>query len=134
MTASVPAGWTIEENEVQRPNEVESKWIDPANAEDYLLIDAHQATHLSPEQDAAPVHASTEQTDGYREIYYGGGDLTGVDSWMWIFELPEAERIDYFFERCTNTFGVLGSANAAGFAELRSMFRAVAESVQSTCR
>jgi hypothetical protein len=134
MTASIPVGWTIEENEVRKPDEVESKWTDPADTSDYLLIDEHQATHLTPEQDAAPVHASTEQTSGYREVYYGGGDLTGVDSWMWVFELPEAERIDYFFERCTNTFGVLGSASAADFGQLKSTFRAVAQSVQSTCR
>jgi hypothetical protein len=134
MTASVPAGWKIEESEAQKPNEVESKWIDPANQNDYLLIDERPSNHLTPEQDAAPVHASTEQTPGYREIYYGSGDLTGIDSWMWVFELPEAERIDYFFERCTNAFGVLGSASAASFGELRSTFRATAQSVQSTCR
>jgi hypothetical protein len=134
MTASIPVGWKIEESEVQEPDEVESKWIDPADPNYYLLIDEHQATHLTPEQDAAPVHASTNKTGGYREVYYGNGDLTGVSSWMWVFELPEAERIDYFFERCTNTFGVLGSANAAAFGSLRSTFRAVAQSVRSTCR
>jgi zinc-ribbon domain len=134
MTASIPAGWTIEESEVQKPSEVESKWSNPGDAADYLLIDERAATHLAPEQDAAPVHASTEQTSGYREIYYGTGDLTGVDSWMWVFELPAAERIDYFFERCTDTFGVLGSTSAAGLGQLRSTFRTVAQSVQSTCR
>lgn len=134
MTASVPVGWAIEESEVQKPDEVESKWIDPADQDDYLLIDERQANHLTPEQDAAPVHASTSQTPGYREIYYGSGDLAGVDSWIWVFELPEAERVDYFFERCTNSFGVLGSASAAGFRELQSTFRAVAQSVQSRCR
>ncbi len=134
MTVSIPAGWAIEESEVQKPNEVESKWTNPADADEYLLIDERQATHLSPEQDAAPVHASTEQTGGYREIYYGAGDLTGVNSWMWVFQLPEAERIDYFFEKCTNTFGVLGSTSPGRFGELRSTFRAVAQSVESTCR
>ncbi len=134
MTASIPAGWTVEESEVQKPAEVESKWSNPADADEYLLIDEHQATHLSPEEDAAPVHASTEQTSGYHEIYYGPGDLTGVNSWMWVFQLPEAERIDYFFEKCTNTFGVLGSTSTNRFGRLRPTIRAVAQSVQSTCR
>jgi hypothetical protein len=134
MSASIPVGWKIEENEVQKPDEVESKWTNPADPNDYLLIDERQATHLTPEQDAAPVHASTDQTTGYREIYYGSGDLTGVGSWMWVFELPEAERIDYFFERCTSTFGVLGSASPAAFGALRSTFRVVTQSVRSTCR
>jgi hypothetical protein len=134
MTASIPAGWKAEESEARKSEEVESKWTDPAETNDYLLIDERQATHLSPEQDAAPVHASTEQSRGYREIFYGAGDLTGVDSWMWMFQLPEAERIDYFFERCTNAFGVLGSSNAADFEQLRPMFRAIAQSVRSTCR
>lgn len=133
MTASIPADWKIEENEAKKPEEVESKWANPAEPNDYLLIDERRATHLSPKQDAAPVHASTEQTSGYREIYYGAGDLSRVDSWMWVFKLPEAERIDYFFERCTNAFGVLGSASAADFAQLRPTFRAIAQSVQSTC-
>jgi hypothetical protein len=135
ITASIPAGWTIDENEVQKPGEVESKWSNPADTADYLLIDERPATHLTPEQDAAPVHASTEQTSGYHEIYYGAGDLTGVDSWMWVFELPEAERIDYFFEKCSSTFGVLGSTGTDNFGQLRSTFRAVAQSVgSSTCR
>jgi hypothetical protein len=134
ITASVPAGWVIEENEVQKPSEVESKWSNPADAADYLLIDEHSATHLTPEQDAAPVHASTEQTSGYHEISYGAGDLTGIDSWTWVFELPEAERIDYFFEKCSNTFGVLGATTPNRFDQLRSTFRTIAQSVQSTCR
>jgi hypothetical protein len=135
ITASIPAGWAIDENEVQKPSEVESKWSNPADAADYLLIDERPATHLTPEQDATPVHASTEQTSGYHEIYYGAGDLTGVDSWMWVFELPEAERIDYFFEKCSSTFGVLGSTGTDGFGQLRSTFRTVAQSVgSSTCR
>ncbi len=133
ITASVPAGWVIDENEVQKPSEVESKWSNPADADDYLLIDEHHATHLTPEQDAAPVHASTEQTSGYHEISYSAGDLTGIDSWMWVFELPEAERIDYFFEKCSNTFGVLGATTPNRFDQLRPTFRAVAQSVQSTC-
>ncbi len=134
MTASIPVSWKIEESEVQKPGEVESKWTNPANPNDYLLIDERHATHLTPEQDAAPVHASTDQTSGYREIYYGAGDLAGVGSWMWVFAIPEAERIDYFFERCTNSFGVLGSASPAAFGSLRPTFRAIAQSVQSTCR
>jgi hypothetical protein len=135
ITASIPAGWAIDENEVQKPSEVESKWSNPADTADYLLIDERPATHLTPEQDAAPVQVSTEQTSGYHEIYYGAGDLTGVDSWMWVFELPEAERIDYFFEKCSSTFGVLGSTGTDSFGQLRSTFRAVAQSVgSSTCR
>ncbi len=133
MTASIPAGWTVAEREVQKPGEFESKWLDPSDPAAYVLIDEHQATHLAPAQDAAPVHASTEQSSGYREIYYGSGDLAAIDSWMWVFELPEAERIDYFFEQCTNTFGVLGSAGRGNFAQLRPTFRAVAQSVRSTC-
>jgi hypothetical protein len=134
ITASVPTGWVIDENEVQKPSEVESKWSNPADAADYLLIDEHPATHLTPEQDAAPVHASTEQTSGYHEIYYGAGDLRGIDSWMWVFELPKTERIDYFFEKCSNTFGVLGATTLNRFDQLRPTFRDVAQSVQSTCR
>jgi hypothetical protein len=133
MTASIPTGWTLSEDEVQKPGYLESKWISTADPTDYLLIDISPATHLTPEQDAAPVHTATSTSAGYRELYYGTGDLLGAPSWMWVFQLPEAERIDYFFENCTNTFGVLGSSGAERFATDRPMFRAVARSVRSRC-
>ncbi|HEY3758489.1 MAG TPA: hypothetical protein VGL37_01915 [Solirubrobacteraceae bacterium] len=134
MTASIPTGWKIQESESQKPGYVESKWTDPHDTAAYLLIDESPATHLTPAEDAAPVHADTERTRGYREVYYGTGDLASVDSWMWIFELPAAERIDYFFERCSDTFGVLGSASPEDFRQLRPALRAFAQSVHSVCR
>jgi hypothetical protein len=134
MSAEIPVGWRITEREVQKPGYLESKWTNPANTADYLLIDMSPVTHLTPAEDAAPVHTGTEQTRGYREITYGPGDLLGVGSWMWVFEVPTSERIDYFFERCTNTFGVLGSTTPARFDRLRTTFREVAQSVQPACR
>lgn len=133
MRASTPVGWSLQEREVQKQGYIESKWTSPADAEEYLLIDESPATHLTPEQDAKPVHASTEQTSGYHEIYYGPGDLVGIDSWMWVFQLPNVERVDYFFESCTNAFGVLGSTSTSNFARLKPTFRASAQSVESSC-
>jgi hypothetical protein len=134
MSAQIPAGWTTTENEVPKPGYVESRWTNPASSADYLLIDMSPATHLTPEQDAASVHRGTKETRGYEEISYGPGDLFGVGSWMWVFRVPASERIDYFFERCTNTFGVLGSTTPSRFGRLRTTFRAVAQSVQPVCR
>ena len=74
-----------------------------------------------------------EQANDYRELTYGPGDLQNVSSWMWIFEHDGSERIDYFFETCSNTIAVLGSAEPARFPTLRSTFREVAESVRSKC-
>jgi hypothetical protein len=134
MSAQVPAGWIIQENEAQKSGYIESKWTNPANSADYVLIDESPATRLTPEQDAAPVHKTLQEASGYREISYGPGDLTGIDSWMWLFMISGDERVDYFFEKCTNTFGVLGSTSPSRFGQLRSTFRAVTQSVQSTCR
>jgi hypothetical protein len=121
------------EDETQKEGYVESKWRNPANAGDTALIDAGRAPHLSLQQDAAPVHEALTKEQGYQEIYYGPGDLTGVASWMWVFRVSGDERIDYFFEKCTNGFAVLGSTVPGRFNQLRGTFRAVAQSVQSTC-
>ena len=71
---------------------------------------------------------------GYQEISYGPGDLSGVDSWRWIFRISGDERIDYFFSQCTSDFGVLGSTIPSRFNQLLATFKAVAESVQATCQ
>jgi hypothetical protein len=136
ITASIPAGWAIDENEVQKPGYIESKWTNPADTSDYLLIDESPATkNLTLEQDASSVHQALQESSGYQQIFYGPGDLTGVESWMWIFQISGDQRIDYFFNRCTGGFGVLGSTTISQFGQLRATFRSVAQSVESsTCR
>jgi hypothetical protein len=135
FTASIPAGWTIDENEVQKPGYIESKWTNPADTADYLLIDESPATrNLTLEQDASSVHQALQEASGYHQLFYGPGDLTGVESWMWIFRISGDQRIDYFFNRCTSGFGVLGSTLTSRFSQLRATFRNVARSVQVSCR
>jgi hypothetical protein len=133
FSAAIPTGWTLGEDELQKPKEVESTWISSANPSDFLLIDVHSPTHLTPEQDAAPVHRDLEESGDYIQLYYGSGDLTGVSSWMWIFRHAGSERVDYFFETCANSIAVLGSTTPARFDQLRGTFRAVAQSVRSNC-
>jgi hypothetical protein len=133
MSAEIPAGWRIEEDEVHKTGYIESRWTNPANSADYLLIDVSPQTHLTPEQDAAPVHRSLQEAAGYREISYSAGDLPGVNSWRWEFTISGDRRVDYFFEKCTNTFGVLGSTSTARFDQLSKTFQVVSRSVQSTC-
>jgi hypothetical protein len=134
ISAEVPTGWRMTENEATKSGYVESKWIDPAGSGDYTLIDASAATTgLTLEQDAVPVHSALRQESDYHEVAYRTGDLSGVNSWMWIFEISGDERIDYFFNRCATGFAVLGSSPTARFAELKATFRAVAQSVQAAC-
>lgn len=133
FTARVPSGWTLIEAEMHKEGYVESKWRNPANPSDTVLIDAGPAPHLSLQQDAAPVHEALLKEQDYQELYYGSGDLTGLASWMWIFRASGNQRVDYFFEDCTNGFGVLGSTLPGRFNQLRGSFRAIAQSVQSTC-
>jgi hypothetical protein len=132
-SAEIPAGWHQVEDEVLRPSETESRWHAPGSENDYLLIDSHPPTHLIPEEDAAPVHADLEKAPSYREIYYGPGDLTGITSWMWVFNVEGSERIDYFFETCRKTMAVLGSTEQGHFDQSRPIFRAVAQSVRAHC-
>jgi hypothetical protein len=132
-SAEIPAGWNQVEAETQRPSETESRWQAPGEKNEYLLIDTHKRTHLTPEQDAQPVHEDLEKAAGYKEIYYGPGDLSGIATWMWVFDAEGSERIDYFFETCRKAMAVLGSAGPDHFDQSRPTFRAVAQSVQAHC-
>jgi hypothetical protein len=133
FSVEVPSGWTQEENDVQKPAEVESTWHRSGSSEPYVLIDVHAPTHLTPQQDAEPVHKTLEEAGGYRQIYYGAGDLASHTAWMWVFEDDGGERIDYFFETCSNVIAVLGVASPESFQTLRTTFRDVAQSVRSDC-
>lgn len=133
FSVEVPSGWVQEGDEVVKPIEVENTWHQPGGSEPSVLIDVHAPTHLTPQQDAEPVHQSLEEASGYRQIYYGEGDLSSHTAWMWIFEHEGSERIDYFFETCSNVIAVLGAASPESFATLRSTFRDVARSVRSDC-
>lgn len=133
FSANVPAGWRIEENEASRSGSVESTWHDPANTRDSLLIDASPATDRTLQEDAAPVQQELLGEPGYQELYYGPGDLGGVESWMWVWRIGTYQRIDYFFDRCSTDFAALGSSSPGRFDHLRSMFRSVAQSVRAKC-
>ncbi|MFI4990112.1 MAG: zinc-ribbon domain-containing protein [Solirubrobacterales bacterium] len=133
FTARVPSGWRQLEDEAQKEGYVESKWQSPSGTEDTILIDTSPATDLTLEQDAAPVHADLERVSGYEQLSYGPGDLSGVDSWMWVFRVPGDQRIDYFFNSCARAFGVLGSSPASHFEQMRGIYRAVAQSTQAVC-
>lgn len=133
FTAQIPRGWRIEENEVDKSGEKESAWRNDANSGDSLLIDLSPATSLTLQEDATVVHEAVAHEPDFRELYYGKGDMQGVVSWMWIFEVPGSERIDYFFNRCSTGFAVLGSTAPERFAKLAPRFRSVAESVHAVC-
>lgn len=129
ISAEIPAGWSTIENEAHKPGYVESKWRNPADPDDTILIDTSTATHDTLEQDAAPVHDDLLRASGYQEISYGPDDLAGLKSWMWVFRLSGDQRVDYFFNRCASGFAVLGSTVPSRFAQLAATFRLVAESV-----
>jgi len=121
------------ENEAQKSGYVESKWQRPGDGSDSVLIDTSPATDLSLQEDAAPVHRALEAASGYHEISYGPGDLAGVSSWMWVFEVSGDERVDYFVNSCGQGFGVLGSSASGHFAAMRATFQTVAQSTRATC-
>jgi hypothetical protein len=130
ISAEIPAGWTTIENEVHKTGYIESKWSNPSDSNDTLLIDTSPATHDTLEQDAAPVHDALLAASGYQQVSYGPGDLAGVESWRWVFRISGDQRVDYFFNRCTSGYAVLGSTVPTRFDQLAATFRAVAESVQ----
>lgn len=132
FSMSIPSGWVQDVDEKQLGEEDESKWSN--GPDEYVLLDIHTPTHLTSGEDAEPVHERLAKQAGYAQIDYGPGDLSRhPESWMWIFEVEGDERIDYFFETCGNTIGVLGSTTPSRFGELRSTFVAVANSFRSSC-
>ncbi len=134
ISAEIPAGWTTVESEAHKTGYIESKWSNPADSNDTVLIDTSPATSETLEQDAAPVHNDLLRAGGYREIAYGPGDLAGIASWIWVFRISGDQRVDYFFNRCTSGYAVLGSTTPSRFERLRATFRAVARSVRPTNR
>lgn len=134
FTVAIPPGWSMTEDEKDKSGEIESTWVNVADPSDELLIDFSPASDLSLEEDATPVHEALLHESGYRELFYGNGDMHGIPSWMWIFRGPELEHVDYFFVRCSTAFAVLGSSVPGHFAGLRPTFRATAESVRANCR
>lgn len=130
IAAEIPAGWTTLENEAQKTGYIESKWSNPANTNDTILIDTSPATSDTLEQDAAPVHEALLKASGYQQLSYGPGNLAGVESWMWIFRISGDQRVDYFFNRCSSGYAVLGSTLPGRFSLLRATFQDVAQSVK----
>lgn len=121
------------EDGAQKQGYVESKWVDGANPGDYALIDTSPGTGEAPEQEAEPVHRDLLREPGYEEIAYGPTRLGATPAWEWVFRVSGDERVDYFFEHCSNGFAVLGSAKPSRFAALEPTFRAMAESVKGEC-
>lgn len=131
----IPSGWVQDVDEKQIGQEAESKWANPSNSSEYVLLDVHTPTpHTTMREGSEPLREDLAKQAGYTQIYYGPGDLSQhSESWMWVFEVEGNERIDYFFETCSNTIGVLGSAAPSRFDELRGTFREVANSFRSSC-
>ncbi len=130
----IPSGWTQDVNEKQIGQEAESKWASPSNSSEYILLDVHAPTHTTMREGAEPVRDDLAKQAGYTQIYYGPGNLSQhSESWMWVFEVEGNERIDYFFETCSNTIGLVSSAVPARFGELRGTFREIANSFRSNC-
>lgn len=134
FTVRIPRGWSSQESEVNRSGEKESTWADLAEPKNTLLIDFSPASNRPLQEDTTDVHDTVLHEGGFRELYYGTGDLSGVESWMWIFRVYESKRIDYFFNRCSTGFAVLGSSTPRSFDKLKPVFRAIAESVRAVCR
>lgn len=132
ISAAIPAGWSTLENESHKTGYIESKWSNPANPNDTVLVDTSPATPDTLEQDAAPVHEALLAASGYQQLSYGPGNLTGVDSWMWVFRISGDQRVDYFFNRCASGYAVLGSTVPSRYNQLLATFRAVAQSVRPT--
>jgi hypothetical protein len=134
FSAMIPASWQQDVDEVHSGKETESKWSNPANSSEYVRIDVHTATHLSTREDAEPVREDLQKSAAYSEISYAPGDLSQhAGSWAWVFEDEHSERIDYFFETCSNTIAVLGSASPARFSEMSATFQRIADSFRSIC-
>ena len=129
----VPALWRLVEDEVDKGTYVESKWRNPANRQDALVIDMSQASGEAPKGQAEPVRQLLRKAESYREISYDATSDLPWQAWRWDFEISDKRRVDYFFSACGHDFAVLGSTSPARFAALGDTFRQVAASVQSGC-
>jgi hypothetical protein len=133
FSVMIPASWHQDVDEVQSGKEAESKWS-PANSSEYVRVDVHTPTRLSTREDAEPVREDLRKSPAYNEISYAPGDLSRhAGSWAWVFEDEHSERVDYFFETCSNTIAVLGSTSPVRFSEMSATFKKIADSFRSNC-
>ncbi len=136
-SAEVPSGWSNIEDGARKQGYVESKWQDPHDHDNYVLIDSSTSTGASsqrfesPAQMGEPVRRDLHRERGYQELGYQPTTLGTTSAQEWVFRVPTAMRVDYFFEQCSHGFAVLGSTTPADFAALASTFRAFAQSVHA---
>ena len=57
----IPSGWVQDVHENQLGEEAESKWSNPSNSGEYILLDVHTPTHITMHEGAEPVRDQLAQ-------------------------------------------------------------------------
>lgn len=129
----VPAGWRVDENQVDHSGYVRSSWTDPRDPDVSVLIDVSEGEAIPADAKAESVMALTRQSSGYTEQVAGPATVAGLDGYKWIFSVDGDQRVDYFLNDCGVGVAVLGSAPPRRFRTFASTFARVANSVKVDC-
>jgi hypothetical protein len=129
----VPRSWTLVTSDEDQGGFVRSVWRDPAEGDSSLTVDVVPGETTSPADKASEVRAATSRTAGYVEHTFAPKNLGGREAFRWAFDVSGNTRVDYLLNECGAGFAVLGSTSPSHFPALRSIYAAIARSLEPRC-
>lgn len=131
--ASVPRGWELLEDAVDKGTYTDSTWKAPAPARAQLTIAYRPGTAAKPELVAGNLRDARSSSPTYAEIAWGPIDLNGTSATRWVYGFDGRQNATWTQNPCGTAVAVHGSSRPAEFIRWAPTFRAVAASVKPSC-
>lgn len=131
--ASVPRGWRLMEDAVDKGTYTDSAWKAPAPSRARLTIAFRPATGARPEVVAGNLRDARASSPTYAEIAWGPISLNGNDATRWVYGFDGRQNATWTQNPCGTAVAVHGSSRPAEFLRWAPTFRAVAASVKPAC-
>ena len=131
--ASVPRGWNLVEDAVDKGTYTDSTWRAPSPASAELTIAYRPGTGAKPELVAGNLRDARSSSPTYAEIAWGPIDLNDTSATRWVYGFDGRQNATWTQNPCGTAVAVRGSSRPAEFIRWAPTFRAVAASVKPSC-
>lgn len=131
--ASIPRGWRLVEDDVDKGTYTDSSWKAPAPARARLTIAYRPSTGAKPEVVAGNLRDARASNPTYAEVAWGPIDLNGNTATRWVYGFDGRQYATWTQNPCGTAVAVNASARPAEFIRWVPTFRAVAASVNPAC-
>ena len=131
--ASVPRGWKLVEDAVEKGTYTDSTWKAPSRAKARLTIAYRPATGARPEVVAGNLRDARSPSPTYAEIAWGPIDLNGNAATRWVYGFDGRQHATWTQNPWGTAVAVNASSRPAEFIRWVPTFRAVAASVKPSC-